>query len=78
MELTSTRSSLVKHLYRENSAAESLAVEAALQQNYLLREAYNDLREAYDNLPKIQFRPKTSTVQKILQYSRKTALQQQP
>ncbi|HOY15717.1 MAG TPA: hypothetical protein PLC89_00425 [Haliscomenobacter sp.] len=69
---------LVKYLYQETSAAETLAVSEALQENVLLREEYLDLRKAYDQLPKVKFNAKPSTLQNILQYSkRSTALQGQ-
>jgi hypothetical protein len=71
-----TRTSLVKHLYHETSATERVAVESALQEDFLLREKYEDLRRAYEQLPRVQFSPKPATLQKILQYSKRTALQQ--
>ena len=78
MDQTFTQNMLVKYLYQETSAAETLAVSEALQENVLLREEYLDLRKDYDHLPKVNFNAKPSTLQNILQYSkRSTALQGQ-
>ena len=78
MDQTFTQNMLVKYLYQETSATETLAVSEALQENVLLREEYLDLRKAYDQLPKVKFNAKPSTLQNILQYSkRSTALQGQ-
>ena len=78
MDQTFTQNKLIKYLYQETSAAETLAVSEALQENVLLREEYFELRKAYDQLPKVKFNAKPSTLQNILQYSkRSTALQGQ-
>lgn len=78
MDQTFTRDMLIKYLYQETSAAESLVIHEALQDNILLREEYQDLRNAYDQLPKVKFNAKASTLQNILQYSKhSTALQGQ-
>jgi len=78
MDQTSTPNMLIKYLYQETSATETLAISEDLQENILLREEYRELRKAYDQLPKVKFNAKPSTLQNILQYSkRSTALQGQ-
>jgi hypothetical protein len=75
MDQTSTPNMLIKYLYQETSATETLAISEDLQENILLREEYRELRKAYDQLPKVKFNAKPSTLQNILQYSkRSTAL----
>jgi hypothetical protein len=77
MEQTFTQSSLIKYLYQETSAAETIAIREALQDDILLREKYEELRRAYEQLPGVKFSPKQATLQKILEYSKSSALQQQ-
>jgi hypothetical protein len=73
MDQTSTQTKLIKYLYQETSAAETLAIREALQENILLREEYFELRKAYDQLPKVKFNAKPSTLQNVLQYSKRSA-----
>lgn len=73
MDQAFTQDMLIKYLYQETSAVETLAVRKALQENVLLREEYNDLRKAYEQLPKVKFNAKGSTLQNILQYSKHSA-----
>jgi hypothetical protein len=73
MDQTFTQDMLIKYLYQETSVAETLAVREALQDNILLREEYTELRKAYEQLPKVKFNAKVSTLQNILQYSKHSA-----
>lgn len=73
MDQAFTQDMLIKYLYQETSAVETLAVRKALQENILLREEYNDLRKAYEQLPQVKFNAKGSTLQNILQYSKRSA-----
>ncbi len=77
MEQTFTKSTLVKYLYGETSAVETIAIREALQENILLREKYEELRRAYDQLPRVKFNAKSATLQNILDYSKRTALEEQ-
>ncbi len=62
MDQTFTQDMLIKYLYQETSTAETLAVREALQDNLLLREEYRELRKAYEQLPKVKFNAKVSTL----------------
>jgi hypothetical protein len=73
MDQTFTQDMLIKYIYQETSATETLAIRKALQENLLLREEYRELRKAYEQLPKVKFNAKPSTLQNILQYSKHSA-----
>ena len=75
MKQTFTPNHLVKYLYSETSASERLAMDEALATNINLREEYNELRTAYQQLPKVKFSPSDKSIQNILRYSKRTALE---
>ena len=75
MELDFTQNFLIKYLYKETSASETLAIEEALFLNSKLNEEYQGLLKAYRQLPKVKFSPTSSTIQQILGYSERTALE---
>lgn len=68
---------LVKFLYRETSASETLAVSEALHRDPVLRAEYDRLLEGYQQLPRVTFRPSPDAVRNILTYSEQTALEKQ-
>jgi len=75
MKQTFTLNHLVKYLYSETSASERLAIDEALTSDVSLRETYDELLAAYQQLPKVSFSPAESSVQNILNYSSRTALE---
>ncbi|MCB0568432.1 MAG: hypothetical protein KDC66_01645 [Phaeodactylibacter sp.] len=68
---------LIKYLYSETTATERLEIDEALFEDVALREEYEGLLQAYHQLPKVTFSPSRSTVQGILKYSERTALEKQ-
>ena len=70
-----TPNDLIRFLYNEVSATERLSMDEALCDNLRAREEFEGLREAYQQLPKVTFRPSSRTIQDILKYSGKTALE---
>lgn len=70
-----TPNDLIQYLYNEVSAAERLSMDEALCGDLGLREEYEGLQLAYQQLPKVTFRPSSRTVQSILKYSERTALE---
>lgn len=64
-----TEELLLKYLYHETSPAETQAVESALDTDWQLRERYAALEMAQQQLPKVTFAPRESTLQNILKYS---------
>lgn len=65
-----TQNDLVRFLYREMSVEEHLHLLEELQSDWEVLEEHNLLSEAKRQLPKVAFAPSTSTVNRILQYSR--------
>jgi hypothetical protein len=76
MKQTFTPNHLVKYLYNETSASEHLAINEALTSDLSLQESYNELLAAYQQLPKVSFSPSESSIQNILKYSNRTALEE--
>jgi hypothetical protein len=72
-----TSDTLIGYLYREVSATHRLQIEAAMVEDVGLRQAYHRLQRAYQMLPKVTFSPSRQTIQSVLKYSQRTALEQQ-
>jgi hypothetical protein len=66
---------LVKFLYKETTASETLQVEDALYNDPDLQAEFENLRQAEQYLPKVKFQPSNNTLQKILRYSEQTAVE---
>ena len=74
MEQNYTQLDLIKFIYKETSAAETIAISEALSKDPLLWNEYQELFEGYKLLPKAKFSPKPTTANAILGYSKQTAL----
>ena len=70
-----TQNDLIRFIYKETSAAETVAIHGALSEDPLLYEQYELLLESSMQFPKVQFSPSNSTIQKILGYSEQTTLE---
>jgi hypothetical protein len=77
MEKISTNFDLIRSLYNETSASENRALNQELAENAALKAEYNMLREAKNVLPKVLFNPSESALDRILAFSRSTAVAQQ-
>jgi hypothetical protein len=73
MTLLFTPEELVQYLYKETSQEKTSAIEAALQNDWALREKLEVLKSSLDVLDKGLESPRTSTVLKVLNYARQTA-----
>ena len=69
-----TQLDLIRFIYKETSAAETIDIATALNRDPLLSEEYEELFEGARHLPKAKFSPKPSTLQTILRHSEQTAL----
>ena len=69
-----TQLDLIRFIYRETTASETIAIAEAISQDPLLAEEYEELFEGYQLLPRAQFSPKPSTLETILHHSEQTAL----
>lgn len=77
MKQTFTSDHLLRYIYRETAASETLAIDAALREDDALWNKYEMLHQAYRQLPKATFRPSSKTIQHILAYSKQPAVEKQ-
>ena len=75
MTQTYTSNDLIRFLYRETTASETLRIERALESNLALRAEYELLRDGRRVYPQVKFNAKASTLAAVLRYSQKTALE---
>ncbi len=66
---TYTTEDLIRFIYKETSAKESIEIAELLSSDWRFREEYVALKEAYMQLPKVKFSPKKETLKNILGYS---------
>ncbi|MCI5081659.1 MAG: hypothetical protein MRY78_08210 [Saprospiraceae bacterium] len=78
MKQTYTENDLLRYLYRETSVTDTLAIEDAMAADRNLTEAFEGMQEAFNQLPRVKFGPSKSSIEKILSYSKETALEEQP
>ncbi len=77
MQQPFTPDQLIRFIYKETSAVETLAIDAALQEDDDLWETYESLHEGYRQLPKVKFNASPKSIQQILAYSARTAVEEQ-
>jgi len=70
-----TPEDLVQYLYNETSVQKKAAIEAELERDWNLRDAYEQLLDAHKNLDEIQLSPRDESVNRVLQYASKKASQ---
>ena len=67
-----TPDDLLLYLYKETTEEMTVAIEAALDTDWALREALNDLKASIGNLKSENFAPRPQTIEKILQYAERS------
>lgn len=72
-----TSNDLIRFIYRETSATETMNITEAIAEDRYLYEEHQSLRGSYAKLPKAKFNPSKNTIQNILHYSENTAVQTQ-
>lgn len=77
MEQNYTQENLIQFIYRENSLTEHFEIDNAIESNKDLKSKYKALKTAISALPRVQFAPSKSVIDKILKYSQSTALEAQ-
>jgi hypothetical protein len=70
---TITQDNLIRYVYNETSAEESMLIEEALKADWELREFYEQLLESKYQLDKCVTSPKKIVIDTILAYSKDTA-----
>ena len=73
MTILFTPEDLLRYLYKETSAEMNAAIEAALTEDWTLREKLEVLKASARNLDKMLQSPRPEVVLNILQYARETA-----
>ncbi len=69
--ITITPEDLVRYLYKETSEKKTANIKAALETDWNLKEAYEKLLNAEQNLNSVNYSPRQEAVNKILQYANK-------
>lgn len=75
MKQNFTPSLLVKYLYKETTAAEAKSVRTLLHESAEARQAYQELREAHQHLPRVKFNASAKAMKNILARSKQAALE---
>ena len=65
-----TPEDLLLYLYKETSAKQNVAIEAALKKDWTLREKLNVIKTSMQRLNKIKENPRTEVVLNVLNYAR--------
>ena len=71
-----TPEDLLRYLYKESSPELTLAIEAALKEDWMLREKLQVLGASVDSLDKIVVTPRAEVIERVLNYARTTAVQE--
>ena len=73
-----TTEDLILYLYCETNEEETKSIEDALQSDWILKEKYDSLKEAYQNLNSLVRSPRQQSVNAILNYAKSNAEVVQP
>ena len=71
-----TPEDLLRYLYKESSPELTLAIEAALKEDWMLREKLEVLRTSAGELDTLVVSPRMEVIQRVMNYARKTAVQE--
>jgi len=74
MTILFTPEDLLRYLYKETSPEMNAAIEAALEEDWTLREKLEVLKASARNLDKIVESPRTEVIMNILQYARESVI----
>lgn len=70
MEKTFTQQDLIRFLYKETTISESRDIEQVIEEDWVAREEYEEIKSAAASLPKVEFSPSDRVLSEILRYSR--------
>ena len=74
MQENFTTEDLIRFIYHETNASETMAINEAMETNADLYETYENLMDAFQKMPRVQFSPSTKSLDNILNYSKHTTL----
>ncbi|MDX2045989.1 MAG: hypothetical protein SFU87_04340 [Chitinophagaceae bacterium] len=69
MVKTFTPEDMIRYLYNEMNAEETMALEKALESDWTLREKFNVLKAAKDSLNTIRYSPRSQSVAAIMRHA---------
>jgi hypothetical protein len=69
---TFTPEELIQYMYKETSTEKTAAIKAALQNDWQLREYYENLAATKKQLDDVRLSPREDTIKKILDYAEKS------
>ena len=68
-----TPEDLLRYLYKESSPELSAAIEAALKEDWMLREKLQVLQSSAEGLDKVTVSPRAEVILKVMNYARETS-----
>ncbi|HEY4109728.1 hypothetical protein [Puia sp.] len=71
-----TPEDLLRYLYKESSPELTVAIEAALKEDWMLRQKLEVLRTSSHELDAVVVSPRMEVIQRVMNYARKTAVQE--
>jgi len=71
-----TPEDLLRYLYKESSPELTVAIESALKEDWMLREKLEVLRSSVTELDTVIVSPRMEVIQRVMNYARKTAVQE--
>jgi hypothetical protein len=71
-----TPEDLLRYMYKESSPELSAAIEAALKEDWMLREKLEVLRSSSEELDKVTIAPRMEVILRVMNYARRTAVQE--
>jgi len=71
-----TPEDLLRYLYKESSPELTVAIEAALKEDWMLREKLEVLQSSATELDSVVVSPRMEVIQRVMNYARKTAVQE--
>jgi hypothetical protein len=71
-----TPEDLLRYLYKESSTELTVAIEAALKEDWMLREKLEVLRSSANELDKVIVAPRMEVILRVMNYARATAVQE--
>lgn len=71
-----TPEDLLRYLYKESSPELTLAIEAALKDDWMLREKLQVLSSSVTSLDRIIVAPRAEVIDRVMNYARKTAVEE--
>ena len=67
-----TTEDLILYMYRETNQEQTKSIENALQSDWILKEKYEALKEAYQKLNSMALSPREQTINAIMNYAKTT------